>query len=398
MLQILLLLVCCLPLIHSQYPSPRSLPACPALCSSCQSSSQCSSCYLNAHLDTKSMCVCDDGFYLSTSGTCLQCNQEACRTCATSGSCTECVSHATKTSLGCQCEPGYFWAASLKCDICHETCRTCKGSQANKCLNCPVNGTWLPDYTCICNNKYFWSSFTKTCALCDSSCLTCIDPTSQGCFSCSTNMVLEYNSAPGVCKCKEGLFWNRRLKDCTKCDLTCATCTSDGLCETCISNAELDASKVCNCSIGFYLLEGKCQTCDSSCVTCSNGSLSGCLTCSNFAVLKGPPPNNCVCPVGSYMPTYALNCLLCHENCKTCFDSSSDACLSCKEQASLDSSPPSSCSAILDTSYRKRLAENAQSHVTGVQDLIVCYAQLFQISSFQPVEIMRVCRRRDVDA
>lgn len=73
------------------------------------------------------------------------------------------------------------------------------------------------------------------------------------------------------------------------------------------------------CSNGFYLENGKCLRCSSSCLTCDPSKKSKCLSCY---------PNNFL--IGE-------TCLSCSKSCLTCISSDQpDKCTSCKDGYYLD--------------------------------------------------------------
>jgi len=345
MLQILTVTFPLLPLVLSFSHPFRGLQTCKAPCSTCEP--QCTACIANAHMDSTSTCVCDEGFYLSNFyGDCEKCGQQACKTCVSSSSCVSCVKNAYLTSIGCKCEAGYYWADSQKCDICHETCLECSDKGEFSCTKCAADAILKSSHSCGCYTGYFLSSPEKTCFKCSFTCYSCKDASPQTCLSCASNMVM-ISKPPGPCKCKDKYFWE--IDKCLNCHSSCATCLASGYCTTCDTTAKLTSEKQCICDSKSYMLYSECIICDTRCKTCSSGDSGGCLTCPDTFVLSGPSPNFCVCATGHYLPLNARSCVPCHSSCRTCKDNSATSCLSCKENSSLNSAPPSSC--VCDAGY-----------------------------------------------
>ncbi|EDO32524.1 predicted protein [Nematostella vectensis] len=94
------------------------------------------------------------------------------------------------------------------------------------------------------------------------------------------------------------------------------------------SGPDLTRRCVRSCGAGYYLVAGrqKCDTCDSSCLTCANSSDS-CLTCDKPLFLSG---NKCldVCGDGYYGDATSRKCLRCDPICRTCSGNPSN-CTSC---------------------------------------------------------------------
>ena len=89
-------------------------------------------------------------------------------------------------------------------------------------------------------------------------------------------------------------------------------------------------------------LNGVCTPCQYSCLTCRDGTTSGCITCSNSRLLTS---NQCLCPIGFYDTGSSVVCLACHANCLTCISGVSTGCRTCQSlyYRTLSPSPTGSC-------------------------------------------------------
>lgn len=139
-----------------------------------------------------------------------------------------------------QCQPGFSLIAG-QCVACIQNCKTCDSSTSS-CDRC------LKGFGNINTN-------TKTCGLtCGvSNCDQCVDGSSTTCLICS-----------------EGYRINT-LFQCDKCSVdNCGSCIFS------LSACDL-VGGVNSCVDGYFLLDGKCEKCDSGCKKCD---LSGnCISC-----------------------------------------------------------------------------------------------------------------------
>lgn len=98
-------------------------------------------------------------------------------------------------------------------------------------------------------------------------------------------------------------------------------------CATCMNNSTFNGTD-CICNQGFYLVNGTCSQCYSTCGTCFGQSSNNCLSCADVTyTLKN---NVCIrlnqCPQGLYLnsnssctpcTTYCSNCT-CDNDCSQC--------------------------------------------------------------------------------
>jgi len=107
-----------------------------------------------------------------------------------------------------------------------------------------------------------------------------------------------------------------------RCDPSCLSCsdeTANG-CLTCYTYATINTSNACNCNNGYYMVIpsnpclsypcSTCTPCNSACDACSGGTSASCLSCPN----------------GYYLSSN--QCPACDSTCKTC-ETNSTNCLSC---------------------------------------------------------------------
>ena len=250
---------------------------------------------------TASDCTkCADGYFLSTTGSCLQCS--GCKTCAvTAIKCLTCNANTYLSGTLCKatCPTGFYGdSTNLVCLPCDSTCQSCTGNLANQCSGC-VDGQYLTS--------------DNECLACSSSCLTC-SVTEYNCLSCKTGTYLQGTNC--VTQCLQGFWANSGNSQCQVCDTACATCKPLGTSSDCLT-----------CNAGMYLSSNQCQSCSSNCATCSV-TAANCTSCSGSLFLQG---SQCKaqCNNGFYGNTLNNICSLCHASCLTCSGGLSSNCLSC---------------------------------------------------------------------
>jgi len=233
---------------------------------------------------------------------------------------------------------GYFFSSTNKkyekCDI---SCKTCETS-SNNCNECNKISKYyfVQNQPNVCKNTtpfgYYFKLDSEMYMNCDISCQTCENSasycsncnTSQGYFPLFDNINKCLNSTP------EGYFFSSTNKKYEKCDISCKTC------ETSSNNCIL-----CNTINNYYPLENERNTCknsapsgyyfnidlnifkfcDTSCLTCE-GSPTNCITCSlNYYYLEDKPNTCKKNPVnGYYLNNTKKIYMFCDKSCNTCFD------------------------------------------------------------------------------
>jgi hypothetical protein len=157
------------------------------------------------------------------------------------------------------------------------------------------------------------------------------------CLTCYPTEVFFFNSC--WASCPDGSSDYILVGDgiCESCQSSCKTCSgsSETECLTCYPTKVFFFNSCwASCPDGSsdYILvgDGICESCHSSCKTCSGSSETECLTCYPTKVFFF---NSCwaSCPDGSsdYILVGDGICESCHSSCKTCSGSSETECLTC---------------------------------------------------------------------
>ena len=170
------------------------------------------------------------------------------------------------------CEPTFYYDNGCKsclpgcnnckfgtnCTFCIDPlCSECDLYSGNQCSNCIPNAEKI-DTICKCSSTFY--DLAGQCINCNNRlCTECNKTTPKVCSKCKTNA---YLNAASDCICN---FNHYKLNDeCVYCpDSSCQKCSG-----TCTE-----------CKIGYYLINGICNSCLSQCNTCVNQTISGCLTC-----------------------------------------------------------------------------------------------------------------------
>ncbi|KAF6764653.1 FRAS1 protein [Ephemerocybe angulata] len=222
--------------------------------------------------------------------------KKSCETCP--AKCTKCgipnfTAGSTIDKLQCsQCLPGFVLANgkcvdtcpagsfvdprdNLTCIACSSSCGTCAGS-ADFCLTCPGN-LLAADGKCVstCPTTSFTSTSNtvppaNACLTCHPDCATCSGPAFNQCTSCSaTRPVLSAvtGATAGRClpTCSKNQFFDATSRTCQSCDSSCASCSGAG------------PSKCLSCSSSRQIVRGG-QCLDATC-TGSTGVLPGLGVC-----------------------------------------------------------------------------------------------------------------------
>lgn len=177
-----------------------------------------------------------------------------------------------------------------------------------------------------CDEGWGISNFQLFTYICDSSCLTCSGALPTNCKTCYTNAALNENSE---CKCNANYYLVINSAPCTS--KPCSQCNScDSTCYTCSGPA---STHCISCEPTKYLSSGKCLPCTNNCATCT--AVDNCQSCVGNYVLNPESSSiaKCVdnCPSRKYKDTTtAVNtCKDCDVTCETCSDQGANNCLSC---------------------------------------------------------------------
>ena len=303
-------------------------------CMTCNQTNLCLTCmYLNAIPDTNQGCVCNHGYYNTSTmvhrGYCIPCFNE-CATCNKSNTCLTCIALNSSpnniTNTGCLCNNGYYSTNALtlstSCLKCFQECSSC--NEANICLTCiSLNSSPDSSQGCKCDTGYGGIApltSTDSCILCNSECSTCNQ--ANICLNCN-----DPNASPNLisgCTCNPGYWGNLAMGKfdnlCNLCYWECSTCNDPILCLTCTDiNASRNSVQGCDCNDGFYKHwlssnNYSCIACENDCLTCNTSSI--CFTCkslNSYAL----PTGGCKCYGGFYnisALTSLNSCIKCELN------------------------------------------------------------------------------------
>ena len=171
---------------------------------------------------------------------------------------------------------------------------------------------------------------------CYPTCYTCSDGTINGCITCYGNAAIN----TGACVCIDGMYMQINSNPCTS--LPCSQCnTCDSTCKTC---SAAGSSACLSCNNGNYLIGTTCLACSSSCMTC-NANSTNCTSCNSGKFLVTTSDSwSCesTCPHGTYGDTGSNICKPCDSNCASCIGLSTN-CSDCNIKLYLSSGTCLAC-------------------------------------------------------
>ena len=142
----------------------------------------------------------------------------------------------------------------------------------------------------------------------------------------------------GVCQCQTNQYFDDLVGYCVSptiltCHSSCATCFNAAVtgCLTCLSSAILTTENKCECPNGQYMIpSGECSTCSSNCKDCSDNAV--CTSCRAGMQLS---PSGCICMTGLTLIAEGTLCSYCHPSCQTClwYTKVPENCYTCKNNA-----------------------------------------------------------------
>ena len=266
---------------------------------------------------------------------------------------------------------------SLLVLTCHISCKTCNAAnQSNACTSCASGYYFLSSshscvtvcpaytymdnvtYTCspyICGDGMYFDPVGLLCMACNATCKTCSVSGSSGCTTCISTLYLKSPTGPSECvSCSINQYFDSTTYQCQLCDTSCSTCSQSGIngCLSCLNtylqSSDGPSSCLSTCPSGTYKsLDYKCLSCDASCGECQGNSSNDCLSCHSSYFLSLPTgPGVCVkeCANGYYPNQSKYVCELCDSSCFQCNSSGISNCTSCKPFTYLQNPPyPSSC-------------------------------------------------------
>ena len=173
---------------------------------------------------------------------------------------------------------------------------------------------------------------------CHQSCATCFDTSRVGCVTCESGKYLWKSQCLNFCP--SGSYISDNI--CQSCNSSCSTCTSLDVCTKCAKKYYLRETKCVSdkdCPQGEYpdQMHKKCKGCSIACLSCYGGTDRDCLEC-NFkeGYIRASIYDNCEkisCGIGTYLNINTelkkVECLPCNETCKTCSGGMSTDCTTC---------------------------------------------------------------------
>jgi len=169
---------------------------------------------------SKGECVsnCKDSMFLTANNTCEPC-QIPCDKCYSLKLCKSCAPsyfmQPNSTECSSKCPDGYFGnSINQACSKCYFTCKTCVGSEANKCLDCDIQNGYTKDTDeigecrlAVCLDGFYTYLNKNTnkieCHKCHESCLKCDTSDSREyCLECKKPLFQVASSIPLHFECK----------------------------------------------------------------------------------------------------------------------------------------------------------------------------------------------------
>jgi hypothetical protein len=242
-----------------------------------------------------------------------------------------------------------FYKALLITDLiatisaqCYQSCSTCQAqNDPTKCLTCSSNYYLLSaaPSSCICGPQRFYDENGGKCVNCNSTCKTCKAPGGiYNCLSCESGAALQPD---GSCKCQsQNQYMAATTGACNPCHFSCLTCVdgTDSGCINCRSSANLVSGKcICTDGYSFDQTTKECTKCHPTCKRCSDTTEISCIECypaMTSKPLQGIASFMCRCPPGQVMGSPGV-CITCGGQCNTCSGTGANQCTSCFTNASL---------------------------------------------------------------
>ncbi|XP_063223097.1 furin-like protease 2 isoform X2 [Bacillus rossius redtenbacheri] len=261
-----------------------------------------------------------------------ECDAQGCRG-PGPAQCVRCRNHRIDTTCVAACPPRSFPDRSGACRACHESCETCAGAGQDSCLTCAAGHLRITDLAvCLqqCPEGYFQVTDKDECVPCEPNCASCQERADR-CTSCDHHLVLFGGRCRAACPART---YETEDYSCQPCDASCETCTGAGAdrCVTCqAGHYAHDGSCVPACPRGHYgdAKRRECVRCPPGCAECDG---SACLGCTDGWALS--KKGRCVAHAGGRCAATGQfwvegRCQACHASCLTCAGPSEDDCASC---------------------------------------------------------------------
>ncbi|KAK7021140.1 serine-type endopeptidase activity protein, partial [Halocaridina rubra] len=280
------------------------------------------------------ICVesCAQGYY-SADGNCLHCDIH-CSECSGPEYCSECYHHLLLANGSCltNCPKGFYETQDNKCKSCHPQCETCVGVSESSCASCRSN-SYLYQGRCVfrCPQGTYGDELTGECHVCSDGCSTCND--GDSCSSCIDGWRIKAGhcvASSHRCNINEFATVNGA---CQRCHSTCLSCvgTGESQCLHCTQRRFLlDSKCVESCPESYFAVRGRCLPCPNGCLYCT--SYGDCRSCAPRFHLHN---NKCIasCPEGFYSDIGV--CRPCEATCRSCYGPRTDQCASCHNESFL---------------------------------------------------------------
>ncbi len=185
--------------------------------------------------------------------TSYSCDASALLFCLAAGEGAQCPFNATANSTSCDCANGTYWTGG--------SCATKKTINAACFWNCECNsdvGLQCLNMSCVCPNKYSWSTSTSP-----SSCVTQKTYTQSPCYNTSecdsTQGLTCYlsgsecncpsNSSIHMCDCLTSQYYDYNLTSCQTLQLYNETCYGNYMCDSTLGLfCQMSINNATNCS------------------------------------------------------------------------------------------------------------------------------------------------------
>ena len=268
-------------------------------CKKCEIDQMCTQCLDPYAVPASVGCECIGKYFKGPLG-CTQCYSD-CSSCNKNLICDTCIAQNSTPSdaVGCVCDQGYYNTTTLdsleSCVKCYKDCLSCNSSLI--CLDCITTYAVADSIQgCVCSDGYYNSSEltnATACIPCFVDCLTCSEYST--CTLCKDPVGIISSAG---CICPDS-YYKLTSGYCEKCGLDCYTCDSDTTCLTCLDSNALPSALGCLCIQGFYnsstTSQLLCQKCPDSCFECSDYNKCSICAYKNMSLVDG----NCECPTNS---------------------------------------------------------------------------------------------------
>ncbi|XP_024861243.1 proprotein convertase subtilisin/kexin type 5 [Kryptolebias marmoratus] len=267
---------------------------------------------------------CDEG--------CKKCKQKDPEDQKQKSVCIKCEEGFYQLDADCHqsCPDGTYGVEdTMVCSPCEDKhCAVCDDSQCYWC----GSGYYVSDGECVdhCEDGFFVDAKGRECEPCHSNCQTCGGPQHDDCDSCKDGFTLmkgECIKGRQLVVCSEKQFRNSQ-DTCESCHSSCKTCSGEGKenCSSCLPGRFLTPHQTCLslCPSGTFgnKTSGQCEECLTGCIMCQEAQV--CQGCHEGLYLQD---GVCVKECQRGFPQGEL-CHPCAPKCGSCEESPS-RCLSC---------------------------------------------------------------------